>query len=103
MNRITGTKNRPRASVFRSNKHMYVQFVDDENGVSLFSLSDSHLTKKDTEKKTKTDIAFALGEKAAETAKSKKVSEIVFDRGRKRYHGRIKAVAEGMRKGGLKF
>ncbi len=99
---LVGTKKRPRASVFRSNKHIYVQFVDDEKGVSLFSISDSHLTK-DMEKKTKTEIAFALGEKAAETAKSKKISEIVFDRGRKVYHGRIKAVAEGMRKGGLNF
>ncbi len=100
---LFGTKKRPRVSVHRSNKHIYAQFIDDESGTTLFTMADSALSKKDTEKKTKSEIAFVLGEKAAEKAKAKKIKEIVFDRGRKRYHGRIKALAEGLRKGGLKF
>ena len=98
-----GTKTRPRVSVHRTNKHIYAQFVDDEKGAPLFSMSDTHLTEKEKAKKTKTEVAFMLGEKAAAKAKTKKIKTIVFDRGRKRYHGRIKALAEGLRKGGLKF
>lgn len=97
--KIFGTEDRPRLSVFRSNKSIYVQVIDDTKGVTLVSLSDKKLAKK----MTKTERARKTGEELAKKAKAKKISKVVFDRGGYRYHGRIKALAEGARKGGLKF
>ncbi len=106
--RITGTAKRPRLQVFRSLNYIYAQLIDDTKGVVILAVSD--LKKKDSkakEKKEKTEnktsSAFAVGERLAKLAKEKNVSEVVFDRRGYLYHGRVKAVAEGARKGGLKF
>jgi large subunit ribosomal protein L18 len=99
--RVKGSKSRPRLSVFRSNKHLHTQLIDDDKGVTLASFSDAKVSKKD--EKTKTDIARAVGEGIAKKAKAKKIKSVIFDRGSSKYHGRIKAVAEGARKGGLNF
>jgi len=101
--KIFGTNKRPRLSVFRSNKHVYVQLVNDGEGKTLISLGDMNLSKTMMKDKTKVEIAGLLGEEIAKKAKLKKISSIVFDRGGYKYHGRVKAVAEGARKGGLKF
>jgi large subunit ribosomal protein L18 len=98
--KISGTKERPRLNVFRSSKHTYAQIIDDNKQVTIISMSDKSAT--DT-KKTKTEKAFQLGEKIAEKAKEKKIDKIVFDRSGYLYHGRVKALADGARKGGLKF
>lgn len=111
--KIRGANNRPRLSVFRSNKHLFLQIIDDEKNVTLISLGDFDVKKKSpsrtsTEgkakaKMTKTDIAHDLGKRVAEEAIKKNIKEVVFDRGGYAYHGRVKAVAEGAREGGLKF
>jgi len=104
---VRGTKERPRLSVFRSNKHIYAQIIDDEKGVTLASASDLKLDKKTLPEienlKTKEKIAFAVGEKIAAEALKKKIKKVVFDRDGFKYHGRVKALAEGARKGGLIF
>ena len=93
---ISGTKERPRFSVFRSNKFIYAQLIDDEHGKTLVSTSD-HKVKG----KTKTDRAKETGKMLAEEAKKKKITKAVFDRGGFTYHGRVRAVALGVREGGL--
>ncbi len=98
--RISGTSKRPRLHVFRSLKHIYVQVIDDSKGKTLLSASDQDVSTKE---KGKSAAAFALGKEIAKRAKEKKIKEVVFDRGGNIYHGRIKAVAEGARDGGLKF
>jgi len=97
--KVAGSSKRPRLSVFRSNKHLYAQLIDDDKAVTLVAASDKGFKGK----YTKTDIAGMVGETLAKKAKTKKISKVVFDRGSYRYHGRIKALAEGARKGGLKF
>lgn len=100
--KIVGTKERPRVSVFKSNRNIFVQFIDDESGETVLSskvISD----KKNKIKDTKTDKATKIGEMLADKAKGAEIKEIVFDRGGFKYHGRVKAVADGLRKGGLKF
>lgn len=97
---LKGTTERPRLVVFKSNKHIYTQLVDDTASKTLISANDLEL--KDLKKK-KSEIAFSVGELVAKKALEKKISEVVFDRGGNQYTGRIKAVAEGARKGGLKF
>ena len=98
---ISGTKDRPRLSVFRSNKGMYVQLIDDVAGKTLVSAGVKELGKDSKEKKT--DQSFKLGKILAEKASEKKITTAVFDRGGYRYHGRVKAVADGAREGGLIF
>jgi large subunit ribosomal protein L18 len=90
---------KPRLSVYKSNKHIWAQLINDEKGTTMVSFSDKALNLKGK----KTELAFMVGEGIAKAAKLKKVKEIVFDRGPYRYQGRIKAVAEGARKGGLIF
>ena len=97
--KISGTSARPRLSVYRSNRGMFLQLIDDEAGVTLASASS--LEVKETGKKT--EISLNLGKLIAEKAKAKKISLVVFDRGSYKYHGRVKAVADGAREGGLKF
>ena len=97
--RIEGTKERPRLSVFRSNTHIYGQIIDDQKGVTLFSVSD--LGKK--EKMKKIESAAAAGEELAKKAIAKKIKKVTFDRNGFIYHGRVKALADGARKGGLEF
>ncbi len=98
---VSGTKVRPRMSVFRSNKNVFVQLIDDEKGVTLVSYSTKHV--KDGKGKPKADVSFMVGEELAALAKEKKIKAVVFDRGGYRYHGRVKQIAEGARKGGLEF
>ncbi len=100
--KIGKNSNRPRLSVYRSNKHIYGQIVDDNTGTVLAGVSSSSIKRKD-EDKGKIDISFIAGEALAVKAKKKNISEVVFDRGGYKYHGRVKALAEGARKGGLKF
>jgi len=100
--KIFGTHDRPRMSVFRSNRELYVQLVDDIKGKTLIGLTSKGL-KEAKGVKTKVDTARLMGVKIAKLAKSKKISKVVFDRGGFKYHGRIKALAEGAREGGLIF
>lgn len=102
--KITGTPERPRLSVFRSNRFIYVQIIDDVNKRTLLSGSDRDLINGPKGKKlSKTERARELGKLIAKKAKQAKITKIVFDRGAYRYHGRIKAVADGAREGGLEF
>lgn len=96
-----GTASHPRLSVFRSNTHISAQLIDDEAGKTLVSVSSVGM-KKDTKKK-KGDIAKEVGKLLAEKAEKAGISAAVFDRGSYRYHGRVKALAEGAREGKLKI
>jgi len=101
--KIFGTAECPRVSVFKSNKHVFVQFVNDESGKTLLSNRIQKETgKRQKAQETKTGSATKLGEMLAEKAKEVGINEVVFDRGGFKYHGRIKAVADGLRKGGIK-
>jgi len=100
--RVSGTAERPRLVVFRSIKHIYAQLVDDDRGVTLLGVSDD--TEGLTlEGKGKVAKAKAAGKLLAEKAKAAGISKTVFDRGGYRYHGRVQAVAEGAREGGLEL
>lgn len=99
-NKISGTGSRPRLSVFRSNKEIYAQIVDDEKGTTLVSASSRG---KEPKKGTKVEQSLAVGKTIAEKAKAAGIETIVFDRGGYLYHGRVKSLAEGAREGGLKF
>ena len=100
--RVRGTSVRPRLVVFRSSKHIYAQVVDDDRGVTLVGASDrtEGIAVDGTGKTAK---SFALGRLIAAKAKEKGIAKVVFDRGGYQYHGRVKAVAEGARKGGLEL
>ena len=100
-NKITGTGARPRLSVFRSNKEIYCQLIDDVSGVTLAQASSAD--DAGTTTGTKTDAAKAVGNVIAEKAKNLNIETVVFDRGGYLYHGRVKALAEGAREKGLKF
>ncbi|MEM7381117.1 MAG: 50S ribosomal protein L18 [Bacteroidota bacterium] len=97
-----GTSERPRLSVFRSNKEIYAQIIDDTKGETLASASsrDKELSKA---KGTKSEIAAEVGKAIAEKAQKAGVETVAFDRGGNLYHGRIKALADGAREAGLKF
>ena len=113
--RIKGTAQRPRFCVFRSLQHIYAQLIDDEKNNVLISVSDLDIKNPSTGKKksssgeagakrgSKENSAFEIGKLIAEKSKELKVTEVVFDRGGFIFHGRIKAVADGAREGGLKF
>ena len=98
---IFGSSERPRLSVFRSNKQIYAQVIDDEKGVTIVSASS--IKSKEVEGKNKSEQATLVGKAVAEKAIKAGVSTVVFDRNSYQYHGRIKALAEGAREGGLKF
>lgn len=100
---ITGTASIPRLVVFRSNKYLYAQIIDDTKGITLAAISTAKADGKEDSKNIKTDLAQAAGEKLAQAALAKKVNKVVFDRAGYKYHGRVKALAEGARKGGLNF
>ena len=89
---------RPRLSVFRSSKHIYAQIIDDTTGTTLAAASSSSLKSG-----TKTDTAAAVGRALAEAATAKGVKQVVFDRAGYKYHGRVKALADAAREGGLDF
>jgi large subunit ribosomal protein L18 len=101
--KISGTAARPRMVVFRSNKHIYVQLVDDEAGKTLLSTSTLVLTKSGEQTKLDKESAAKVGKDMAGKAKEKNISTVVFDRNGYLYHGRIKALADGAREGGLEF
>ena len=96
--KIAGTASRPRIAVFKSNQYIYAQVVDDESGKTLLSVSD--VKAKGGKKAEK---ALGLGESLAAKMKEKGLTEAVFDRGGFKFHGRVKAIADGLRKGGIKF
>jgi large subunit ribosomal protein L18 len=100
--KISISSDHPRLSVYRSNKHIYGQIIDDKNGTILAGISSGNIKAKE-KGKGKIDISFKAGEALAVKAKKKNISEVVFDRSGYKYHGRVKALAEGARKGGLKF
>jgi large subunit ribosomal protein L18 len=100
--RVRGTAARPRLVVFRSSKHIYAQVVDDDRGVTLVGASDS-TEGIQIEGSGKTAKSLALGLLIAARAKEKGIARVVFDRGGYQYHGRVKAVADGARKGGLEL
>jgi large subunit ribosomal protein L18 len=102
--KISGTPERPRAYVFKSNRHIYVQLIDDENGKVLFAASTREKGFGTKTKNTKNmDAAKTVGEMVAKKAKDSKIKTVIFDRGIYPYHGRMKTLAEAMRKGGLNF
>ncbi|GAA4433504.1 50S ribosomal protein L18 [Pontibacter saemangeumensis] len=98
-NKISGTSERPRLSVFRSNKAIYAQLIDDTTGVTLAAASSIKLD----DAKANVETAGRVGKEIAEKALSKGISEVVFDRSGYLYHGKVKSLAEGAREGGLKF
>lgn len=100
---ISGTVGRPRMSVFRSNKGIYVQLIDDLKGQTLVAASSLKGEDGDTGKVTKIEQARQVGKLIAEKSLGKGISEVVFDRNGYLYHGRVKALADAAREGGLKF
>ena len=99
--KVSGTPERPRLNVFRSETNIYAQIIDDTKGITLVSANS--LEKGFECDGTKTDAAKKVGEVIAERAKAKGIDLVVFDRGGYLYHGRVKALAEGAREGGLQF
>ena len=97
--RVSGTGDRPRLCVFRSNRYMYAQLIDDVRGVTLASASDISLS----DKITKVERAKVVGKKLADEAKKNNITTVVFDRGGFSYRGRVEALADGAREGGLNF
>ncbi len=97
--KISGNAERPRLSVYRSLTHIYAQLIDDSKNATLVSVKDLEVKSG----KNKTEKAFEVGKLLGEKAKAKNISQAVFDRGIFRYHGRVKAVAEGAKEAGLKI
>ena len=98
---ISGTSSRPRLTVFRSNKQIYVQLIDDVNGVTLASAAS--LKEVEAQKVNKLEQAKLIGKQIAEKATEAGIAEVVFDRNGYLYHGRVKALADSARESGLKF
>ena len=102
-NRVTGSVARPRLSVFRSSTHIYAQIVDDTRGVTLAAASSREALAPAGEAARRIGLSAAVGRRLAERAKEKGIARACFDRGGYRYHGRIKALADGARSAGLEF
>lgn len=100
---LFGTDKRPRLAVFKSNRHIYAQLIDDQKGNTLAAVSDKDINKDKKLNNTNAEEAKKVGEAIAAAGLKLKIKNIVFDRGGFKYHGLVKAVAEGARKGGLKF
>ena len=100
---LAGTSERPRLRVFKSSKHIYAQIIDDAAGTTLVSMSTVDKSFEKGEEKGKTGAAKQVGLLIAERAKAAGIEQVVFDRGGYIYHGRVKALSEGAREGGLKF
>lgn len=96
--KVTGTAERPRLVIYRSLKHIYAQVVDDATGRTLAAASDAKVGEG-----RKVERSAAVGRELAEKAKEAGITQVVFDRAGYRYHGRVKAVADGAREGGLEF
>ena len=112
MAKIFWTSSVPRLCVFRSSSHIYAQLIDDEKGVTLAAANNKGLKSKSQKKKAEKDkksvggkvaAAYELGKLIADIALKKRIEKVVFDRGGYKYHGRVKALAQGAREGGLKF
>ncbi len=100
---IIGTNKKPRLSVFRSNKEIYSQIIDDSNGETIISASSRDKLITDIKNSNKVLIAENVGKLLAEKALKKGIKDVIFDRGGYLYHGRVKSLAQGARSGGLKF
>ena len=100
--KISGSAVKPRLSVYRSNRDIYVQLIDDENGITLASAS-SRQADIAAQKVTKVEVSKMVGTAIAKKSEELGIKDVVFDRSGYIYHGRVKAVAEGAREGGLKF
>jgi large subunit ribosomal protein L18 len=102
--KVVGTPQRPRLNVYRSLNHIYAQIIDDSQGRTLMSISSLDSSLRDSlAERTKTERAAEVGKVLAERAKQAGITQVVFDRGGYKYHGRIKALAEASREGGLQF
>ena len=101
--KISGTDEKPRISVFRSNKHIYAQVIDDVNMKTLVQSSDKEVKKSVKSKKNKSEIAREVGKILGKKLKKVKIDKVVFDRSGYKYHGRVKELAEGVRKVGINF
>ncbi len=103
--KIKRLSSRLRVSVYRSNKHIYAQIIDDAKGKTIMAANDKQLKliKKTDKKLTKSEIAKEVGKLLAEKANKHKLGKVYFDRGGHKYHGRMAALAEGLREGGLAF
>jgi len=102
--KIQGSSKRPRVAVFKSNQYVYAQVIDDETGKTLVSVSNYGGKKSKTKTKSKkSEEAARVGEALAEKMKGIGVAEAVFDRGGFKFHGRVKALADGLKKGGIKI
>lgn len=103
--KLSGNPEKPRLVVFRSSKHIYAQFIDDVNAKTLLTIStkSKDVIEKIAEKKGKIEKSKLVGKIAAEKAAATNITNVVFDRNGYLYHGRVKALAEGAREGGLKF
>jgi len=103
--RVNGTPERPRLMVFRSLTHIYANLIDDVNGVTIFSVSSTQkeVAGKISSLKGRTARSKEIGKAIAEKAKARNIEKVVFDRNGYLYHGRVKALADGAREGGLKF
>lgn len=102
-NKVSGTAARPRLSVFRSSAHIYAQIIDDSTGATIAQASSRDDVKALVEGKGKVGISAAVGQLLAQRAKEKSITQVAFDRGGYLYHGRVKALADGARAGGLNF
>ena len=101
---VRGTSKRPRLSVYRSNENIYAQIIDDSTSRTLVACSTLHRSIRLKTKNGRTCLAaWLMGKQLAQLSLEKNITEIVFDRGPYKYHGRVKALAEGAREGGLKF
>ena len=100
---VSGTSDYPRLSVFRSNKEIYCQLIDDVNGKTIVQTSSRDKSIADLNLKSNIEISFNVGKSIAELALKKGIDKIKFDRGGYLYHGRVKSLADGAREGGLKF
>ena len=100
---MSGTQARPRLSVFRSSAHIYAQIIDDTQGVTLAQASSRDDVKSLVDGKGKVGVSTAVGKLLAQRAKDKGIAQVAFDRGGYLYHGRVKALADGARAGGLNF
>jgi large subunit ribosomal protein L18 len=98
--KVSGTKERPRLNVFRSNRGFYLQIIDDSRGITLVS---AHSKELKAEMKNNIEQAIKLGQLLAKKAKEKKIDKLVFDKSAYRYHGRVKAIADAVREAGIEF
>jgi large subunit ribosomal protein L18 len=101
--KVSGTASRPRLAVYRSNRHIYAQLIDDGTAATLAAASDAEVPESEAGAPGKTGRAKEVGKLIADRAKAAGIGEAVFDRGGRKFHGRVAAVAEGAREGGLRI